>query len=105
MGLPAFDIVTVDLQMADWLTELSVGLAVRVQRPHGQERDFIIEMNEPLDNDTPRPDSRTLLGMPPSRLDILRTIQHGLTLARGGHDGFDHTRKTDFVARDLKCFQ
>nr|GEU28566.1 hypothetical protein [Tanacetum cinerariifolium] len=93
--LPRFHVVALHLHVADRLAELRVDLAVRAQRAHRQQRDFVVEVDKTFDDHAARVHPAAGGRMVPGGLDFGRAVDLRLTLARRRHDRLDHARKTD----------
>ena len=63
--------------------------------PNGQQRNFIIEIDEAFDDHAPLPRSATGLGIFPGVDEISLIAQNRLPLARGAHDRLDQTGKAE----------
>ena len=94
LGLPALDIVALDLTMADGGAEIGDDHAV-AQRTHGQQGDLEIEVDPALDDDPGAGDTAAFLGIGPGVGDFVCVLDEGLPLAGRGHDRLDETRIAD----------
>ena len=64
---------------------------------HGQQRDLTIEADKLLDDQLHDVAARALATIIPRVLQVIGRVSHRLTLARGGHERFDHTRESDLL--------
>ncbi|CFE01232.1 Uncharacterised protein [Bordetella pertussis] len=101
MGLPALDIVAIDLAMPDGLAELRHDLPVGAAGAHRQQGDLVVELDETLDDHASGAHAPALLGVAPRGGDVIGRADDRLALARGGHDRLDHARIADAAVDGL----
>ncbi len=65
LRLPRLAIVAVDLQMTDRIAERRAAAVT-----HGQQRDLVVELDEPFDDDAPAAGAAALLRVVPRLLDV-----------------------------------
>ena len=75
LRLPAFDVIALHLHMADGLAEKGFHFARSAHRAHGEQRDFVIEIDEAFDDHPPLIHPAAAGGVIPGRLYIGRAIQ------------------------------
>ena len=90
--------------MADGLAVTGLDLAVGATRADGQQRDFVVEADEALDDGAAAADAAAFLGVAPALGHVLGGLDHGLSLARGRHDGLDHAGIADAAVDGLAQF-
>ena len=82
--------------MPDRRTEVRHQSAGRgVDRPHREQGDLVVELDETLDDDTLTGNSSAGRRGPPRLVDVLRTANHGLSFARRRHHRLHHARVSD----------
>ncbi len=104
MRLPALDVIAGLLQMADRLAEMRLDVAVGTAGTHGQQRDLVVEIDEAFDDHAAVADSPARHRVFPRALDILRTVELALALARTAHHRLDHARIADAAVDGLAQF-
>ncbi|MNY08779.1 hypothetical protein D3C86_1416500 [compost metagenome] len=62
---------------------------------HGQQGDFVVEIDEAFDDHPTFTGTATFLGVVPGFLHVIDAAQQALALARGTHDRLDHARETE----------
>ncbi|MNK95658.1 hypothetical protein D3C87_1159050 [compost metagenome] len=95
VGLPAFHVVAADLHMADRLAELRFHLAIGAHGAHGQQGDFVVEVDEAFHDHTAVAHAAAGHGVVPGGLDALGAVDLALALAGAAHHRLDHARVAD----------
>jgi hypothetical protein len=75
--------------VADRFAEIGLHDAAFVQGAHGEQGDFVIEIDDAFDDDPPGLDPAAAGRVIPGSLDIGRAAQQRLAFAGGGHYRFD----------------
>ena len=85
--------------------ELCFNLTVCSHRPHGEQGNFIIKMDHPLDNHSSLIDPAAAGRIIPGSIDFIRCIHLGLPLAGRRHDRFDDAGIADTIGGSAHLFQ
>ena len=96
--LPRFDVIAIDLHMADRLAEIGLDRAAGADGPHRELGNFVVEGHEALDDDPPLPDTAARLGVIPGLLDVVGRLHQRLSLARRRHHRLDDAGIADAAA-------
>ncbi len=104
--LPAFHIVTGHLHMADGFAEVGAHGAVGAHAAHGELGDFIIEVDEALDDHAALRHAPARHRRLPGGAHVGRAVELALPLARGTHHRLDHAGIADAaIDRGLQLLQ
>jgi len=95
LRLPALHVIAFRLDMANGFAEMGFHLAVLVQGTYGEQGDFIVEVDEALDDRPPLVDSAAGGGIVPGTGQVFLAVDLALSLAGGGHDRFHHAGVAD----------
>ena len=79
--LPAFDIIAMHLHMPDGFAKMRLGLAICTDCAHGKLGNFVIEVDETLDDDPALIHPRAAGGVFPCRLHFCRAVHFRLAFA------------------------
>ena len=94
LWLPGFLVIALLLTMTDRRTESCATYVA-----HGEQGDFVIEVDEAFDDDPAFARTTAFLRVVPSLLHIVSAAQQALAFARRTHHRLDHTRETQVFDR------
>jgi len=95
LRLPAFDVITADLQVADWLAKVRFDQPIGPTSADCEKRNFVLEIDKALNNHTTTSDPTAMHRMTPCSLDLLGPIDSTLPLTRTTHHRFNDTGIAD----------
>ena len=95
LRLPALDIVSLHLPVADRGAEVGLDLARRADGADGQQGDLEVEVDAALDDDQRRLHATSGEGVIPGRADVGRRLDIGLALSRRAHHRLDEAGVAD----------